>query len=99
MDVFSLRQSLIGQYASFARSFTTIRADDIRAQVEQEYDSGRFWPEPLVQINPRFEYGKTLDQLVDDGVGQHETCSGRRSRAARRGWFAGRGTGSDAPGR
>ena len=68
MDVFSLRQNLISQYASFARSFTTIRADDIRAQVEQEYDSGRFWPEPLVQINPRFEAGKTVTQLVSDGV-------------------------------
>jgi Lhr-like helicase len=68
MDVFSLRQSLIGQYSSFARSFTTIRAEDIRAQVEQEYESGRFWPEPLLQINPRFEPGKTVDQLVGDGV-------------------------------
>lgn len=68
MDVFSLRQSLIGQYSSFARSFTTIRAEDIRAQVEREYDSGRFWPEPLVQINPRFEPGKTVAQLADDGV-------------------------------
>jgi Lhr-like helicase len=68
MDVFSLRQSLIGQYSAFARSFTTIRADDIRAQVEQAYESGRFWPEPLLQINPRFEPGKTVGQLVGDGV-------------------------------
>ena len=68
MDVFSLRQSLVRQYASFARSFTAIRADDIRAQVEREYDSGRFWPEPLVQINPRFESGKTVAQIVDEGV-------------------------------
>jgi len=68
MDVFSLRQSLIGQYASFARSFTTIRAEDIRTQVEQEYESGRFWPDPLVQINPRFEPGKSVAQLADDGI-------------------------------
>jgi hypothetical protein len=68
MDVFSLRQSLIDQYSSFARSFTTIRADDIRTQVEREYESGRFWPEPLVQINPRFEPGKTVAQLVDEGM-------------------------------
>ena len=67
MDVFSLRKSLIGQYASFARSFTTIRADDIRAQVEQEYDSERFWPEPLIQINPRFEPGSSVPQLVEEG--------------------------------
>lgn len=68
MDVFSLRQSLIGQYSSFARSFTTIRADDIRTQVEAEYESGRFWPEPLLQINPRFELGESVDQLVAEGL-------------------------------
>lgn len=68
MDVFALRQSLIGQYASFARSFTTIRADDIRSQVEREYDSGRFWPEALVQINPHFEAGKSVAELVDEGA-------------------------------
>ena len=68
MDIFSLRQSLIGHYSAFARSFTTIRADDIRQQVEQEYESGRFWPEPLLQINPRFEPGKSVEQLVAEGV-------------------------------
>ena len=46
MDVFSLRESLVGEYSSFARSFTQIRAGDIRAQVTTEYESGRFWPEP-----------------------------------------------------
>lgn len=68
MDVFSLRQSLIGQYEAFARSFTEIRAQDIRDQIKREYDSGRFWPDPLVQINPRFEPGKSVDQLVDEGM-------------------------------
>ncbi|HWW82251.1 MAG TPA: DEAD/DEAH box helicase [Vicinamibacterales bacterium] len=68
MDVFALRQSLIDQYASFARSFTTIRADDIKSQVAKEYASGRFWPEPLVQVNPRFELGKSVPQLVDEGM-------------------------------
>lgn len=68
MDVFSLRQSLVDQYASFARSFTTIRADDIRQQVEAAYDSGRFWPEPLLQINPKFKPGKSVAQLVAEGM-------------------------------
>lgn len=30
MDVFALRERLIGDYSKFARSFTTIQADDLR---------------------------------------------------------------------
>lgn len=51
MDVFALRQSLVGDYESFARSFTSIRADDIREHVDTAYANGRFWPEPLIQKN------------------------------------------------
>jgi hypothetical protein len=47
--------------------FTQIRATDIRRQVEALYASDRFWPEPLVSINPCFERGATVDQLVDAG--------------------------------
>jgi hypothetical protein len=74
MDVFALRESLIDQYASFARSFTTIRAGDIRAQVQAEYDGGRFWPEPLLQINPRFRAGRSVAELVADGT-LHPKCA------------------------
>lgn len=73
MDVFALRQSLIDQYASFARSFTTIRASDIRTQVEKAYDQGRFWPEPLLQINPRFKPGQNIRELADRGH-LHSKC-------------------------
>jgi len=68
MDVFDLRRSLVEEYASFARSFTTIRAPDIRAQIEAEYDRGRFWPDPLIQINPRFKQGRAVRDLVEDGL-------------------------------
>jgi hypothetical protein len=44
--------------AGFATSFTTIHADDIRAQVEAIYAEGRFWPEPLLQINPSYKEGR-----------------------------------------
>ena len=64
MDVFALKQHLIGDYSRFARSFTTIRADDLGQGVEQEYASGRFWPEPLIQINPRYSLGRTTAELA-----------------------------------
>ena len=57
MDVFALRESLVGEYSGFARSFTDIRAGDIRDAIAAQYDSGRFSPEPLVQINPVSDLG------------------------------------------
>jgi len=68
MDVFALRDAVIGEYRDFATSFTTIHADDIRAQVEAIYAEGRFWPDPLLQINPSYKRGRSLETLVESGA-------------------------------
>src|ERR1700737_3847118 len=67
MNVFELDQALVNDYERFARSFTLIRAPDIKKQVEELYASDRFWPEPLISINPRFERGASIDRLVAAG--------------------------------
>jgi hypothetical protein len=67
VNVFDLDRALVRDYERFARSFTQIRAPDIRRQVEALYASDRFWPEPLISINPRFERGPTVDRLVAAG--------------------------------
>ncbi|WP_080484150.1 DEAD/DEAH box helicase [Burkholderia cenocepacia] len=64
MDVFSLRDSIVGEYRKFATSFSTIHADDIRSQVEAIYAKGRFWPDPLVQINPNYKRGLNIETLI-----------------------------------
>ena len=68
MDVFSLRDSVVGEYRKFATSFTTIHAADIRRQVEAIYVEGRFWPEPLIQINPSYRPGATFASLTAGGA-------------------------------
>ena len=68
MNVFDLDQALVNDYERFARSFTLIRASDIQQQVEELYANDRFWPEPLVSINPRFERGDAIDRLVANGT-------------------------------
>ena len=68
MDVFEFRDGLVNEYQRFARSFTRIRAPDIRGSVGRDYDSGRFWPAPLIQLNPNFETGGTIDDLVNTGM-------------------------------
>ena len=44
MNVFELDSALIGKYEEFARSFTEIRANELRQSVDWIYEDGRFWP-------------------------------------------------------
>src|SRR5215204_5075448 len=37
-------------------------------------DEGLLWPDPLIQLNPSFEAGESIDELVDEGV-LHEECA------------------------
>ncbi len=68
MDVFSLRDTVVSEYRKFATSFTTIHAEDIRQQVEAIYAEGRFWPDPLIQINPSYKRGANLEELIQGGA-------------------------------
>lgn len=73
MDIFDLAGSLVEQYEGFSRSFANIRADDIKAQIDAEYDSKRFWPEPVLQINPEYKAGASVAELVKQGI-LHPGC-------------------------
>src|SRR6266436_600659 len=64
MDVFDLDERLLGQYQGFARSFTRIRSAEIQNKVDQLYADRRFWPEPLIQLNPHYEDGGSVQALV-----------------------------------
>lgn len=74
MDVFEFRGKLVSDYAAFTRSFTRIHAQDIQTFVDEAYDSGRYWPAPLVQVNPNFKAGGTVEALVGQG-GLHAECA------------------------
>ena len=73
MNVFQLRNQLISDYANFVRSFFHIQDERIRNKVEEELNAGLLWPEPLIQLNPSFEPGAWIDELVDNSI-LHETC-------------------------
>src|SRR5262249_52355666 len=79
LDVFSLRDSVVTEYESFATSFTTIFADDIRKQIEAIYASDRYWPEPLIQINPSYRRTTTVAGLAAAGVLHRQTADIFRS--------------------
>ena len=74
MDVFAFREELIAEYGRFSRSFTKIRSKDIFQKVDEAYAKDRFWPPPLIQLNPNFEPGGWVDDLVAEGT-LHAECS------------------------
>jgi ATP-dependent helicase YprA (DUF1998 family) len=73
MNVFQLDRAMIEEYAAFSRSFTKIRAADIREQIDSTYATRKYWPESIVQINPHYKRDRSVADLVRDGV-LHRSC-------------------------
>jgi ATP-dependent helicase YprA (DUF1998 family) len=74
MDVFELRKRLVEDYARYTHSFIKIADQRISEKVEHALDDGALWPEPLLQLNPTFLPGGTIDDLVADGT-LHTECA------------------------
>lgn len=74
MDVFQLRNRLVGDYGSYVGSFIRIKDVRIEEEVGQSIDDGLLWPDPLIQLNPSFEAGDRIDDLAGEGV-LHEECA------------------------
>lgn len=73
MDVFEFRDQLVGEYERFTRSFVKIKADDIKYHVDAEYAAGRYWPQPMVGLNPAFVPGGDIGKFVAEGL-LHPEC-------------------------
>jgi ATP-dependent helicase YprA (DUF1998 family) len=73
MHIFQLRDRLIEDYAAYTSSFIQIRDQRIREYVDQSLNAGVLWTEPLIQLNPSFEPGAWIDELVHAGV-LHQEC-------------------------
>ncbi len=73
MRVFEYRDQLIADYAAYVRSFIAIRDRRIGEHVDRLLEEGLLWPQPLIQLNPAFEPGRWIDDLVETGV-LHPGC-------------------------
>ncbi|RVC83048.1 DEAD/DEAH box helicase [Mesorhizobium sp. M4A.F.Ca.ET.022.05.2.1] len=67
MKAFEFDHRLIDSYARFSRSFSTIRSADLKSELDRQYDAGRFWPDALLSLNPRYLQGPAVDDLVASG--------------------------------
>ena len=75
MNIFDFRDNLIESYHSFSRSFTKINSPDIAEEVNREcFEKKRFWPDPLLQINPCYKTGESVETLAAKGV-LHPLCA------------------------
>jgi ATP-dependent helicase YprA (DUF1998 family) len=63
----------IGDYSSYVKGFLEVRDAEVEQFITSRLDGGFLWPEPLVQLNPAFVQGPTIDELVDQKR-LHPTC-------------------------
>ena len=73
MDAFAIRDRLVGDYADYVRSFITVKDPRMQEYVDGVLAGGTLWPEPLIQLNPPFEPGESLQDLVTD-TALHPEC-------------------------
>lgn len=67
-NIFDLHKVILGDYKLYIDSFINIADEKILATVRKDFDSGNLYPEPLVQFNPSFESGGSVEDLVNNGV-------------------------------
>ena len=53
---------------SGGNSFTNIRDSRIHEKMQEAFEKGTFLPEPLLQFNPSFELGESLQELEGKGL-------------------------------
>jgi len=67
VDVFQVREQLVGDYRSFTAAFVEPRDARIRAFLQEQLAEGAQWPDPWLSLNPNFAAGGTVTDLVDKG--------------------------------
>ena len=74
MDVFALRDQIVGEYRDYVESFVNILDDRIAAFVRARLTDGELWPEAVLQLNPAYEPAATLGELASRGIVRTETA-------------------------
>lgn len=74
MDIFRIHEAVVENYLEYVESFLTIADDTVRERVQTDIrDNDAVCPEALIQLNPGFERGATVAELVAEGL-LHPGC-------------------------
>ncbi len=68
MNIFDTHRQIISEYRSYLESFIYVQDEAIAAHIEEALETGKLFPDPLIQFNPSFAYGPTLSALVEEGL-------------------------------
>src|SRR5688572_5670647 len=68
MDAFKVHEALIEDYRKFTEGFVDLRDERVADSVREQAARGAQWPDPWLSLNPSFETGGTVDELVQSGV-------------------------------
>jgi superfamily II DNA/RNA helicase/very-short-patch-repair endonuclease len=67
-NIFELHKDILDDYKSYIDSFINIADSRILNTVKEDFDSGKLYPDPLIQFNPSFESGGQVEDLVAEGI-------------------------------
>jgi ATP-dependent helicase YprA (DUF1998 family) len=69
MNPFKVFQEVKHQYKAYIQTFQVFKNKKIEAYVHNQMDNGKLlWQEPIIQISKRFKVGKSIPQLIKEGV-------------------------------
>ena len=74
MDVFKLREAVVGEYRDYVESFVRVLDPRVDGFVRQQLGAGELWPDSVLQLNPSYESTDTLGELANAGVLRAETA-------------------------
>lgn len=83
MDVFALRDRVVKDYRDYIGSFVRIRDEQIDQFVRRKFEEGALWPDAILQLNPAYAAGQSLDQLAAGGMILRATADFFRGRDGR----------------
>lgn len=66
-NIFNLHSDILSDYKLYIESSLNIADNKIRAKVDEELNSNNLYPEPLIQFNPTFQLGGSVQDLVNEG--------------------------------
>ncbi len=66
MDILRFHDRLLHNYGNYIRSFVNIKDPRISEFVDKKIHERELWPEPLIQFNPTFAPGQSLESLVSE---------------------------------
>ncbi|WP_298288866.1 hypothetical protein [uncultured Lutibacter sp.] len=65
MDAFKTHDQVISNYRDYLNSFLNIADDRIKEEVGKAFEGDGFIPDPLIQFNPSFQKGDSLQDLYN----------------------------------